>query len=152
MFVAIDFDTDTLAAAMARSGFRTGARTFFVCEGVTHYLTPPAVDAMFRYVSGSAAPGSRMVFTYIHQSLLDGSAAFAGAERTLAIVRQSGEPYTFGFDPAELPRYLAARDLSLIEDVGAREFRERYFVSRGRNHEPLSEFQRAALVEVSDRR
>src|SRR5262249_48602434 len=66
VFVGIDFDTDTLGAAMTRSGFRTGARTFFVCEGVTHYLSAPAVDAMFRYVAESSAPGSLMVFTYIH--------------------------------------------------------------------------------------
>jgi hypothetical protein len=34
-----------------------------------------------------------------------------------------------------------------MEDVGAAEYRERYLAPVGRGHEPLSEFQRAALVE-----
>ena len=43
-----------------------------------------------------------------------------------------GEPYTFGFEPVELPRYLAARRLILIEDVGGSEYRERYLIPLGR--------------------
>ena len=67
-------------------------------------------------------------------------------------MRRAGEPYTFGFDPAALPQYLAARNLLLLEDVGARTYRERYLIPRGREHEPLAEFQRAAVVEVAGER
>jgi methyltransferase (TIGR00027 family) len=147
--VSIDFGQHTLDAVMLGAGYRREARTFFICEGVTHYLTADAVDAVFRYVAQSAAVGSRMVFTYIHQAILGESNAFAGSAETLATVRRGGEPYTFGFDPADLPRYLAARGLVLIEDVGAGTYRERYLIPIGRGREPLSEFQRAALVEVS---
>jgi methyltransferase (TIGR00027 family) len=149
VFVPIDFSTHTLDAVMPAAGFRSSARTFFICEGVTHYLSAPDVDTLFRYVAASAPAGSEMVFTYIHRTVLDGTAAFAGADKTLAIVRRSGEPYTFGFDPAELPRYLAARRLGLVEDVGAAEHRERYLDPIGRGHEPLSEFQRIALVRIA---
>src|SRR5262249_28742399 len=150
-FVPIDFVTDTLDAALPRAGYRASARTCFICEGVTHYLTAAAVDILFRYVAASAAAGSQMVFTYIHRAILDGAPAFAGADQTLAGVRRGGEPYTFGFDPAELPGYLAARGLALIEDVGAAQYRERYLLPLGRGDEPLSEFQRAALAEVAAR-
>ena len=151
-FVPIDFSTHTLDAMLPAAGFRAAARTFFICEGVTHYLSASDVDTLFRYVARSADAGSEMVFTYIHRTMLEGTATFAGAGKTLAIVRRSGEPYTFGFDPAELPQYLAARDLELIEDVGASGYRERYLDPLGRGHEPLSEFQRAALVKVAGTR
>ena len=131
-FVPIDFSTHTLDAMLPAAGFRAAARTFFICEGVTHYLSASDVDTLFRYVARSADAGSEMVFTYIHRTILDGTATFAGAGKTLAIVRRSGEPYTFGFDPAELPQYLAARDLELIEDVGASTYRERYLDPLGR--------------------
>ena len=147
--VPIDFDAHALDSVMPGAGYRAEARTFFICEGVTHYLSAASVDTLFRYVSRSAGAGSRMVFTYIDRAILDGAATFAGADRTLATVRRSGEPYTFGFDPVELPRYLAARDLALIEDVGASTYRERYLEPLGRGHEALSEFQRAALAEVT---
>lgn len=151
-FVPLDLSTHTLDTELPGAGFRAAARTFYICEGVTHYLSAAAVDAMFRHVSRSSAAGSRMVFTYIHRTILDGAVAFAGADKTLATVRRGGEPYTFGFDPVELPQYLAARGLTLIEDVDARIYRERYLNPLGRGQEPLSEFQRAALVEVAGRR
>ena len=93
-----------------------------------------------------------MVLTYMHRAALEGAVTFAGAERTLAVVRRAGEPYTCGFDPADLPPYLAARDLRLIENVGARTYRDRYLIPLGRGHEPLAEFQRAAVVEVARER
>ncbi len=92
-----------------------------------------------------------MVFTHLHRCILDGSVTFVGADKSLATVRRAGEPYTFGFDPVELPQYLAARNLVLIEDLGASAYRERYLMPLGRGHEQLSEFQRAALVEIPGR-
>lgn len=150
-FAATDFRHDTLNTVMVRCGYRTTAPTLFICEGVTHYLPAPAIDAMFGYVAESAA-GSRIVFTYIHRGILDGTLMSVGSDTTLATVRQSGEPYTFGFEPSELPQYLAGRGLTLIEDVGASTYRERYLVSLGREREELAEFQRAALAEVSAQR
>jgi methyltransferase (TIGR00027 family) len=147
--VPIDFGTDVLDTVMPRAGFRSGVKTFLIWAGVTHYLSEGAVDGVLRYVAGNAGVGSRMVFTYIHRTILDGSVTFAGADRTLATVRRGGEPYTWGVDPAELPGYLAARALVLVEDVGASAYRERYLAPLGRGHEPLAEFQRAALVEVA---
>ena len=139
-FVPIDFSRQTLDGAMPAAGFRATARTFFICEGVTHYLSEPDVDTLFRSVARSAAAGSEMVFTYIHRTILDGSATFSGASQTLATVGRSGEPYTFGFDPVGLSEYLAARDLALIEDVGADEYRARYLAPRGRGQEPPPSF------------
>ncbi len=101
--VPVDLTAQPLDAVMTSAGYRTGARTFFVCEGLTHYLSPEVVDAVFRYAARSAAAGSRLVFTYIQRAMLDGSVRFEGAENTLATVRRAGEPYTFGFDPAEPP-------------------------------------------------
>ena len=146
--VPMDLATQALDPMMTAAGYRNGARTFFICEGLTHYLSPAVVDAVFAYAARSAAPGSRIVFTYIERAMLDGSVRFEGAENTLATVRRAGEPYTFGFDPVELPRYLAERGLRLIEDIGADAYRARYLVPRGRQREPLAEYQRAALAEV----
>jgi len=147
--VPADFASHTLDAVLRAAGFCREVQTFFICEGVTHYLSASAVDALLRHVAGCAA-GSRMVFTYIHRAMLDGPSAFPGAAGTLATVRRMGEPYTFGLDPAELTPYLDARGLRLVEDVDAGAYRERYLMPRGRGQEPLAEFQRAALVEIAE--
>jgi methyltransferase (TIGR00027 family) len=148
-YVPVDFTTHTLDSVMPNAGYRREARGFFICEGVTHYLSAQTVDTLFRYVGRSASVGSQMVFTYNHQGMLDGSATFVGASKTLDTVRRAGEPYTFGFDPAELPQDLAARNFRLVEDVGASTYRERYLTPLGRGQEPLSEFQRATLAEIA---
>jgi methyltransferase (TIGR00027 family) len=145
--VPIDFTTHSLDALMPGAGYRRAGRTFFICEGVTHYLPASDVDALLDFVA-SAGRGSRMVFTYIHRGMIDGKVAFAGAANTLATVERAGEPYTFGFDPADLSRHLAAHRLRLIEDVGPDTYRDRYLRPLGRQDQPLAEFQRAALVEV----
>jgi methyltransferase (TIGR00027 family) len=146
--VPLDLATDMLDTAMAAASYRTDVRTFFICEGVTHYLSASAVEMLLRFVAQSAG-GSRIVFTYIHRAILDGSVRFAGADTTLTTVSRGGEPYVFGFEPVELPQYLAARGLALIEDVGADTYRDRYLTPLGRGREPLSDFQRAALAEIT---
>jgi methyltransferase (TIGR00027 family) len=147
--VPIDFTTQSLEAVMPSAGYRPAGRTFFICEGVTHYLSASDVDALLDWVAGRAGRGSRMVFTYIHRGMIDGGVAFTGAANTLATVKRAGEPYTFGFDPADLSRHLAAHRLRLIEDVGPTTYRDRYLRPLGRQDQPLAEFQRAALVEVT---
>lgn len=148
VFVPTDFNRERLRDVMSAHGYRTTARTFSIWEGVTNYLTAEAVDATLAYLAGAAPPGSRVVFTYVHRGILDGSATFAGAEESIVAVRRVGEPFTFGFHPAELPEYLAARGLTLMEDVSAPEYRERYLDPLGRTMR-VSEFYHAVLARVS---
>ncbi len=87
------------------------------------------------------------MFTYVHRGVLDGSTPFAGTEHLVATLVRSGEPWTFGLDPRELPAYLGERGLELIEDVGAADYRARY-LGRSAQRQGGYEFYRAALAEV----
>lgn len=145
-FVATDFTRRDLEAAMAAAGYREPARTFFLWEGVTNYLTAEAVDATLRWCA-RAAPGSRVLFTYVHRDLFRRPEAFAGTERLFASLDKVGERFTFGLDPDELPGYLAERGLALERDLGAAEYRERCYgeaAHRMRGHE----FYRIALARL----
>lgn len=146
-FVETDFHAGAWPAALAQAGYRRGERAFFVWEGVTNYLTPEAVDEVLRWIGGSAG-GSRLLFTYVHRGVLDGSEAFPGTERLFATLQRSQERWTFGLDPRELRACLAARGLELLEDLGAREYRERYLGPAGARERGYA-FYRAALVAVS---
>lgn len=147
-FVPVDFARDRVEDALARAGFTPSVPSAFVWEGVTNYLTAEAVDATIRAVVRASAPGSLLVFTYVHRGLIDGSVPFEGAQAGSQTVRRLGEPYTFCFVPAELPSYVAARGLALLEDVGAAEYRARYLRPAGREMK-LWEFYRAAIARVT---
>jgi len=105
-----------------------------------------AIDSTLRYVSGVAARGSRIVFTYVHRGLLDGSVRFEGTERLFRTLKGVGEPWTFGLAPAELPVYLGTRGFRLLLDLGASDYRRRY-MQDGHGMKGY-EFYRVALAEA----
>ena len=76
--------------------------------------------------------------------------AFVGARNLFAALERAGERFTFGMGPAEVPRYLGDRGLALELDIGAADYRARYFggaADRMRGHE----FYRVALARVAPR-
>jgi methyltransferase (TIGR00027 family) len=145
-FVPVDFDRQDLAAALGAAGFRPDARSFFVWEGVTNYLSERAVDDTLRFV-GETAPGSGLVFTYVHADVVSGAWASKDLAPLAATLRREGEAWTFGIDPAALPARLAARGLELVRDTGSVEYRSRYLGAAG-THLHGYEFYRAALARV----
>ena len=145
-FVASDFDRRDLASAMTAAGYRESVRTFILWEGVTNYLTEGAVDATLRWCS-RALPGSRLLFTYVHRDILTKPEVFVGSRNLFASLEKVGERLTFGLEPSRVPEFLAERGLALESDVGAAEYRRRYFgdaARRMRGHE----FYRVALAKV----
>jgi len=146
-FVAVDFGRDDLTSSMSRAGYRESARTFILWEGVTNYLTEDAVDSTLRWCARALA-GSALLFTYVHRDVLTRPAAFAGTRNLFASLEKAGERFTFGMEPSRVPQYLAERGFSLELDIGAAEYRARYYgveARRIRGHE----FYRIALARVS---
>jgi methyltransferase (TIGR00027 family) len=148
VYVPVDFARQDVGAELAAARFRSGARTFFVLEGVISYLTPEAVDANFRYVAKTSGPGSQIAFTYLHRGVIDGSHQPPGSRQVEARVRAVGEPWTFGFDPAELPAYLADRGLELLEDVSPAEAAPRYVPAEHRQAAAYYRLARARPAEI----
>ncbi|MET0425337.1 MAG: class I SAM-dependent methyltransferase [Actinoplanes sp.] len=140
-FVPADLLHDDLGEALTAAGFRP-ERTVVIWEGVTNYLTEPAVDATLRLLAARAAPGSRIILTYVDRSVLTSDDDWPAA------VRRQGEPWTFGFDPAELPGYLAARGLRLTLDLSTSDAAARYLRPLGRD-EPTAAFYHVAEAEIS---
>ena len=143
VYVDVDFNTESLGQVLYDSGFKANQRSFFIWEGVTNYLTERAVDSTLSYVGG--VPGSRIVFTYVHRGVLDGSATFRGTRHVRNTLQRAGETWTFGFYPEHLQVYLAERGLDLTEDVGASEYRARYMGAFGRRLKGY-EFYRVAFA------
>ena len=147
-FVAIDFNRQSLGEVLKSSGLDLARPVLFLWEGVTNYLTAEAVDATFRYVA-TAASGSGILFTYVHSDVLKPKASFAGLEAVQHLLDNASEPWTFGFDPAELPAYLAARGLRLVSDLGAVDYRACTMGEAGARSVGY-EFYRAAVAEIID--
>jgi methyltransferase (TIGR00027 family) len=148
-FVATDFNQDDLEQAMAAAGYCESARTLFLWEGVTNYLTEAAVDATLCWCS-RAASGSRLLFTYVERSVLENPQSFFSTEKLFATLAAAGEAWTWGIEPAALAQFLAKRGLSLEQDVGAEEYRRLYWGERARTMRGY-EFYRIAVARVARR-
>ncbi|MGB7357190.1 MAG: SAM-dependent methyltransferase, partial [Mycobacterium sp.] len=99
-------------------------RTFFIWEGVTQYLTPEAVRATLRQL-GAAAPGSRLVFTYIRQDFIDGTQLY-GADAVYRRFRERRQVWKSGLVPEEVGELLADCGWRLVEQAGPSYFRDTY--------------------------
>ena len=143
--IPLDFDRQRLDAALFDAGFRPETRAFFIWEGVSQYLIAAAVDATLRFVH-SCAPGSRIVFTYIHRGTLDPTSPLYNPEM-LDRLGKLGEPWRFGLHPNQVRKYLAERGLALLDHVDAGEFRQRYLQPRGRDMSVM-EIEFAVLAQA----
>ncbi len=146
IFVEIDFNAQQLKDALLASGFDPARPAFFIWEGVTNYLTEEAVNTTLQFIS-STAVGSQLVFTYIHQGVLDNADGFEGTRNLIRLLQAEDEPWTFGLYPAQVASYLEVRGLQLLEDAGSVEYRARYMGPRGK-HMHGYEFYRIARACV----
>jgi methyltransferase (TIGR00027 family) len=147
VFAGLDLNVEQLAPGLRAGGLSSTQPAFVIWEGVTNYLTASAVQATLRDLAATLAPGSRVLFTYVHRGVLDSSVEFYGAGAAIAAVERANEPWTFGFEPAELPAYLDALGFALLEDVGAAEYRARYMGAAARRLRGY-EFYRVALARL----
>jgi methyltransferase (TIGR00027 family) len=122
-YVAADFTRDDLGAQLAAGGFARDARTVFLWEGGSMYLTASAVEAILAFVA-KAAPGSALAVDYLWRSALE--RPDEPTKRNLAATAARGEPYLFGLDPDEVAPLFARHALSIVSNVGADVLATRY--------------------------
>jgi methyltransferase (TIGR00027 family) len=146
--VAVDFERDDLAATLEAAGFREDVPTLFVWEGVTQYISRQAVEDTLAWVASAGAPGSRLVFSYVREDVIEGEAATPAERQVMARAAGGGAPWRTGLDPVDVPTLLARFGLDLIEEVGGEEYHERYLEPAGRELATLRA-ERVVLAEVS---
>jgi methyltransferase (TIGR00027 family) len=145
--VPIDFDSQNIGEALQKAGYSPSSRTLFIWEGVTQYITRDVIDTVLEYVA-RAASGSRIVFTYVLESFIDGSVIPAGLKSLYRMTLKKKDPlWLSGFDRAGMPEFLSRFSLHLIEDVGHEEHMERYIRPLGRDLS-VFEIERIVLAEA----
>jgi methyltransferase (TIGR00027 family) len=104
-----------LPEELASAGHDATTPTMTIWEGVTMYLTEPAIDASLRAIRAWSCAGSRLAMSYFAKSRLQKPSLATRAVQ--AIVAQVGEPWRWGWVPDELPAYLAARSWEIVRDI-----------------------------------
>jgi methyltransferase (TIGR00027 family) len=129
--VPLDFEHDDLIGTLTGHGYRTDARTFFIWEGVTQYLTEDAVRATLTALQAAPA-GSRLVFTYVRKDFIDGVNMYDAAILYKRF-RQRQQVWRFGLDPDAVSGFVAEYGWRLVEQAGPDYFMRHYIEPSGRD-------------------
>ncbi len=129
--VPLDFERDDLFGMLTEHGYRTDARTFFVWEGVTQYLTEDAVRTTLTALQAAPA-GSRLVFTYVRKDFIDGRNMY-GAAVLYKRFRQRRQVWKFGLDPDDVEAFIDEYGWRLVEQAGPDYYLQNYIRPAGRD-------------------
>ena len=98
--VPVDFNSQDLGEELKTAGYTLSSKTLFILEGVTQYITREAVDNTLKYVA-QAATGSRIIFTYVLRSFINGSHIPDGLNSLYKLTLKKKKPlWLCGFDAA----------------------------------------------------
>ena len=129
VFVALDFEHQTLADGLAEAGLDLHKPAFFGWLGVVPYLSLDAFRATMSVVAKMPA-GSGVTFDYaVAPETLSpiGRIAF---ERLSERVAAAGEPFRLFFTPENLEAEIRGAGFDRIEQVGSDGLNELYFQNR----------------------
>jgi methyltransferase (TIGR00027 family) len=129
--VPLDFERDDLIGELTKRGYSAGARTFFIAEGLTQYLTEEAITAMLGALQ-SAVSGSRLVFTHVRKDFIDGREMY-GSALLYKRFRQRRQVWKFGLNPDDVAEFVAEYGWELVEQAGPDYYLQNYIEPAGRD-------------------
>jgi methyltransferase (TIGR00027 family) len=123
--VEIDFLTQRLADVLPAAGFRTGAATVFLWEGVSMYLTRAAVEDTLTCLRTLGGEHTRLGMDLWHMVDTPGirGAAYRLAPNLLGLI---GESITLSVHPKDAPALLGAAGFAIDDLASPAELMRRY--------------------------
>jgi methyltransferase (TIGR00027 family) len=126
-YIPIDFNTQTLEQRLPECGYDEHARTLFIWQGVTQYLSLEAVDSTLSLVVKQSAPGSSIIFDYMYTSLLDGTVQRGEVNKMRRDRWMSNEVLAFGFPGGSITAFLEQHGFTQVLDANYRYLHDAYF-------------------------
>jgi methyltransferase (TIGR00027 family) len=146
-YVSMDFNVQSLEDVLPMDGLDLAKPVLFIWEGVTQYLSRDAINHVFDFISKTAS-GSRVVFTYVPQKVINKTSTVAGVNTLTLFMEANDSPWVFGIDPSRTAEFIKPFHLELIEDVGSSYFQSNYLKPVRRNLF-VSGTERIAYARVS---
>lgn len=127
IFVPINFNNESIREKLEQSGFDKKKESLFILEGIIMYLDENAVSTLFSEIHDLSVPGSRLVFDYIHASVLRRENRYYGESNIYNKVNSVNERWTFGLEEGEIGGFLDGFNFGLVENNDAEDLEKRYF-------------------------
>ncbi len=133
--VDCDFSTQDFADRLRACGFREGAPTFVVWEGVSMYLSREVIRSTLARIAALGGRGTQLAMDF--DFLPDGSGVRDSLWRsTPGLLHALGEPVTFFLHPEEAPAFLGVSGFR-VDDLATPDELVRRYVRDGRPVSPI---------------
>lgn len=131
VYLGWDFERDPIEELPSRLealGLDPTQPVLTIWEGVTMYLEPSTVEATVRAVQRFTRGMNVLALSYIDRRRLE--RPHVHVKVVSRFVARAGEPWRFGWDPDDFPRWFSARGFALVSDVSDAELAARFFPAR----------------------
>ena len=105
-------------------GFDVNAKTLFIWEGVTYYLTAGAVDSTLVFVAKNSGVGSSIIFDYTYSWVIEGKSKRGEIVRMQRYRRFTGEGLVFGIEEGKIVKFLEARGFCKVVNANGDDFKK----------------------------
>lgn len=116
-FVPINFNTDSLEAALTKAGYDKNKKTLFIWEGVTFYLPAKSVENTLSFIINNAPIGSELCFDF--QSYQPGQ------EQTIE-TKIPWESIQFGIEAGKIKTFLSDRGFRILQHYTNKDMEDKY--------------------------
>jgi methyltransferase (TIGR00027 family) len=125
-FIPVDFEKDDFVERLISSGFKPGRRSLITWLGVSYYLTSQAAATTLSQIAALCSPGSHLIFDYVLESVIAGTATSRAARAGIKHAARLGEPFHFGMDPDRISAYLSNLGFRLVRQYDWLQLQSRY--------------------------
>ncbi len=129
LFIPVDFDTQRIPDRLSECGFERNRKCLVVMEGLTMYLQPASAAELFSVIRDFTGTGSRVVFDFIHASVLRQENRYDGEKHLTKNTAKSGERFCFGLEKDAVPGFLSEYGLDAEDIADSAELEQRFFRS-----------------------
>ena len=127
VYVPVDLERgDKLSTALESAGFDVTRPCLIGWHGVSFFLSPEAFAAALAGLAALSAPGSRLVFDYMDESVVDGTTQYRGAKRGAANVAAAGELYRNGLTQQSAERAAQRAGFRAVDHLRVTDLVRRY--------------------------
>jgi len=128
-FIPVNFNTQSLAERLQSGGYDEHAKTLFIWQGVTYFLTKEGVDRTLAFISEHSGTGSTVIFDYMYNEIFqDETRSDVKALRRAS--RISGESYLFGIDRGQIGPFLNQRGFEEVQNMTLEDLKQKYFTGK----------------------
>jgi methyltransferase (TIGR00027 family) len=127
IFIPMDFHVDSVSEKLESNGFKRNKTTLFIMEGIIMYLDKEAVDELFKLIYKLAVPESRVIFDYIHASVLRRENIYYGEKDIYEKVNSLREPWLSGIEKGEMEAFLKNYNFNLIQNLNSEDLEKMFF-------------------------